>query len=129
MSAQSSTSAPVFAVQADKDQLLLDDTRLLGQILGETVREQDGETAFELIEAIRRLSVAFQRKADAQAGRDLDTLLKRLSPNETVSVIRAFSFFSHLANLAEDRHHVRRRAVHEAQEEDQQGSLPAASPR
>ncbi len=126
MSAQSSTPAPVLAIQADKDQQLLDDTRLLGQILGETVREQDGETAYELIEAIRRLSVAFQRNADAQAGRDLDTLLKRLSPNETVSVIRAFSFFSHLANLAEDRHHVRRRAVHEAQEEDHQGSLASS---
>ena len=67
--------------------------------------------------------VAFQRKADAAAGRDLDALLKRLSPGETVSVIRAFSYFSHLANLAEDRHHVRRRLVHEIRQEPQDGSL------
>ena len=113
----------------DQDEQLVGDTRLLGQILGETVREQDGENAFELIEAIRRLSVAFQRNADEQAGRDLDTLLKHLSPDETVSVIRAFSFFSHLANLAEDRHHVRRRAALEAERdeeaghEDEEGSL------
>jgi phosphoenolpyruvate carboxylase len=109
-----------------KEQPLLDDIRLLGQILGDTVREQEGEATFELIEAIRRLSVAFQRKADAEAGRSLDTLLSRLSTNETVSVIRAFSYFSHLANIAEDRHHIRRRAIHEAAGDHQDGSLAKA---
>jgi phosphoenolpyruvate carboxylase len=109
-----------------KEQPLLDDIRLLGQILGDTVREQEGEATFELIEAIRRLSVAFQRKADAEAGRSLDSLLSRLSTNETVSVIRAFSYFSHLANIAEDRHHIRRRAIHEAAGEHQDGSLAKA---
>jgi phosphoenolpyruvate carboxylase len=107
----------------NKDRPLQDDIRLLGQILGDTVREQDGENAFEIVEAIRRLSVAFQRKADEAAGRDLDTLLNRLSPGEAVSVIRAFSYFSHLANLAEDRHHVRRRVIHEIEDAPQDGSL------
>lgn len=107
----------------EKDRPLQEDIRLLGQILGDTVREQDGENAFEIVEAIRRLSVAFQRKSDEAAGRNLDTLLSRLSPAETVSVIRAFSYFSHLANLAEDRHHVRRRLVHEIEDEPQDGSL------
>ena len=69
MSAQSSTSAPVFAVQADKDQPLVDDIRLLGRILGDVIREQEGEAAFELVERIRQPRVAFRRKADAQAGR------------------------------------------------------------
>ncbi|WP_210215663.1 phosphoenolpyruvate carboxylase [Mongoliimonas terrestris] len=107
----------------EKDQPLYEDVRLLGQILGDIVREQEGEAAFELIEAIRRLSVAYQRKADADAGRDLDRLLTRLGPAETVTVIRAFTYFSHLANLAEDRHHLRRRAVHEARGEHTDGSL------
>jgi len=44
-------------------------------MLGDTIRDQDGERCFELVEAIRRLSVAYQRKADAEAGRDLDGLL------------------------------------------------------
>ncbi len=107
----------------EKDRPLQDDIRLLGQILGDTVREQDGENAFEIVEAIRRLSVAFQRKADEAAGRNLDTLLSRLSPAEAVSVIRAFSYFSHLANLAEDRHHVRRSLVHEVNGTPREGSL------
>jgi len=107
----------------EKDRPLQDDVRLLGQFLGDTVREQEGERAFEIVEAIRRFSVAFQRRADAAAGRDLDELLNRLSPAEAVTVIRAFSYFSHLANLAEDRHHVRRRLVHEVLQEPQDGSL------
>ena len=89
---------------------LYEDIRLLGQILGDTVREQEGETVFARIETIRRLSVAGQRKADPAAGRELDALLESLTPSETVSVIRAFAYFSHLANIAEDRHFLRRRA-------------------
>jgi phosphoenolpyruvate carboxylase len=107
----------------DKDRPLTDDVRLLGQILGDTVREHDGDAAFEKIETIRQLSVAFTRKADAQAGVKLDAILKSLSPAETVSVMRAFSYFSHLANIAEDRHHVRRRAVYEANDQHPDGSL------
>ncbi|HEV7914883.1 MAG TPA: phosphoenolpyruvate carboxylase, partial [Albitalea sp.] len=79
--------------------------------------------AFDLIERIRQLSVAYRLKSDAQAGRALDRQLKNLSGDQTVSVIRAFSYFSHLANIAEDRHHVRRRDHHERQGHLQEGSL------
>jgi phosphoenolpyruvate carboxylase len=108
---------------AAKNKPLVDDIRLLGCLLGDTIREQDGREAFELVERVRQLSVAYRLKADAQAGRALDRLLKNLSGDQTVSVIRAFSYFSHLANIAEDRHHVRRREVHEAKGEVQEGSL------
>jgi phosphoenolpyruvate carboxylase len=110
----------------DKDRPLFDDIRLLGGILGDIVREQDGDAVFEVVEEIRRLSVAYRRDADAEAGRRLDTLLERLSGPETVSVIRAFTYFSHLANLAEDRHHLRRRAVHRARGDHRDGSLDKA---
>ena len=83
-----------------KQRPLIEDVRLLGQLLGDTVREQEGEPIFELIESIRRLSVAFQRDANVEAGRDLESLLKRLSPNETLSVIRAWPFFqTNLSNM------------------------------
>jgi hypothetical protein len=75
---------------------------------------------------VRQLSVAYRLKADASAGRVLDRLLKNLSADQTVTVIRAFSYFSHLANIAEDRHHVRRRAVHERAGHLQEGSLALA---
>ena len=109
--------------RTDKDQPLIDDIRLLGRILGDVIREQEGQAAFELIEKIRQLSVAFRRHDDQSADKALKKLLKGLSGDQTVSVIRAFTYFSHLANLAEDRHHIRRRAVHERAGELQEGSL------
>ena len=108
---------------AEKNRPLVDDIRLLGRILGDVIREQEGKEAFELIERVRKLSVAYRLKSDAQAGRALDRLLKNLTSDQTVSVIRAFSYFSHLANIAEDRHHVRRRDHHERQGHLQEGSL------
>jgi phosphoenolpyruvate carboxylase len=111
---------------AAKNRPLVEDIRLLGRILGDVIREQEGKDVFELIERVRQLSVAYRLKADASAGRVLDRLLKNLSVDQTVSVIRAFSYFSHLANIAEDRHHVRRRRVHEGAGHQQDGSLPLA---
>ncbi|MFP8834450.1 phosphoenolpyruvate carboxylase [Hydrogenophaga sp. XSHU_21] len=108
----------------DKDRPLIEDIRLLGRILGDVIREQEGAAAYELIERIRQLSVAFRRDADRAADKALKKLLKSLSADQTVSVIRAFTYFSHLANLAEDRHHIRRRAVHERAGDLQIGSLP-----
>ncbi|MDP1780795.1 MAG: phosphoenolpyruvate carboxylase, partial [Hydrogenophaga sp.] len=109
--------------RADKDQPLIDDIRLLGRILGDVIREQEGQAAYDLIEQIRQLSVAFRRHDDQSADKALKKLLKGLSGDQTVSVIRAFTYFSHLANLAEDRHHIRRRAVHERAGDLQEGSL------
>ncbi|AOS78050.1 MULTISPECIES: phosphoenolpyruvate carboxylase [Hydrogenophaga] len=115
------------AARRDKDQPLILDIRLLGRILGDVIREQEGKVAFDLIERIRQLSVAFRRDDDRSADKALKKLLKSLSADQTVSVIRAFTYFSHLANLAEDRHHIRRRAVHErAGERSQTGSLALA---
>jgi phosphoenolpyruvate carboxylase len=110
----------------DKDRPLIEDIRLLGRILGDVIREQEGAAVYEIVEKVRKLSVAFRRHADAQAESDLKKLLKSLSNEQTVSVIRAFTYFSHLANLAEDRHHIRRRAIHERRGDVQDGSLDAA---
>ena len=111
------------ADSADKSLPLIRDIRLLGRLLGEVIREREGAEAFNLIERIRQLSVAFRLKRDATAGRALGRLLKTLSDAQTVSVIRAFSYFSHLANTAEDRHMVRRREHHERLGHVREGSL------
>ncbi|WP_296501537.1 phosphoenolpyruvate carboxylase [Rhodoferax sp.] len=110
----------------DNERPLVEDIRLLGRILGDVIREQEGVAAFELIEQIRKLSVAFRRDADHEADKALKKLLKGLSGDQTVSVIRAFTYFSHLANLAEDRHHIRRRAIHERAGDTQEGSIEVA---
>ncbi|MCB2000160.1 MAG: phosphoenolpyruvate carboxylase, partial [Rhodoferax sp.] len=110
----------------ENERPLVEDIRLLGRILGDVIRDQDGEAAFELIEQIRKLSVAFRRHADHDADRALKKLLNSLSGDQTVSVIRAFTYFSHLVNLAEDRHHIRRRAIHERAGNTQEGSIDVA---
>jgi phosphoenolpyruvate carboxylase len=106
-----------------KNAPLVQDIRWLGRLLGDVIREQEGREAFDRVERIRRLSVAGRIGKDAKATRELDRLLRSLSSDATVSVIRAFSYFSHLANLAEDRHHLRRRHHHERQGHLQPGSL------
>jgi len=108
---------------AQRNEPLLKDIRLLGRILGDVIREQEGKEAFDLIERIRQLAVAYRSKRDDNAGKALDKLLKNLSADQSVSVIRAFSYFSHLANLAEDRHQVR---LVNAQTKAMPGSLAAS---
>jgi phosphoenolpyruvate carboxylase len=101
------------AIEAeDKDLPLRGDIRLLGRILGDTIREQSGAAVFDIVESIRQSSVRFRRDEDATARRDLEATLNNLPPVDALLVIRAFGSFSHLANIAEDRHHNRRTRAH-----------------
>ncbi|MFC5430993.1 phosphoenolpyruvate carboxylase [Paraburkholderia denitrificans] len=103
----------------DKDQPLFEDIRFLGRLLGEVVREQEGDAVYDVVETIRQTAVRFRREDDNAAALTLDKQLRALSPEQTVSVVRAFSYFSHLANIAEDRHRNRRHRIH-----DLAGSAP-----
>jgi phosphoenolpyruvate carboxylase len=95
-----------------KDLPLRNDIRLLGRVLGDTVRDQEGEAVFGIVEHIRQTSIRFHREEDDAARRELEATLDRLSPEETLRIIRAYSYFSHLANIAEDQHHIRRARAH-----------------
>ncbi|WP_243383713.1 phosphoenolpyruvate carboxylase [Geothrix alkalitolerans] len=97
---------------SDKDLPLKEDIRTLGRLLGDTVREQEGEEVFQLIERIRQSSVRFRRTRESGTDDELKAILKRLSPSHAILVVRAFSYFSQLANLAEDQHHTRRSRAH-----------------
>src|SRR6516164_9508998 len=96
----------------DKDLPLRDDIRLLGRILGDTVRSQEGEPVFGIVEHIRRTSIRFHREEDEAARHELEAALDSLSHAQNIQIIRAFSYFSQLANIAEDQHHVRRTRAH-----------------
>ncbi len=96
----------------DKDQSLRDDIRRLGRILGDTVRQQHGEEVFSLIETVRQNSIRFRRDADHAAREELENTLDTLTNDQTTHLIRAFSYFSHLVNIAEDQHHIRRTRTH-----------------
>lgn len=103
----------------EKDEQLRQDIRLLGGMLGEIIQEQQGRSIFENIEQVRQLSVKYRRFEDVQAREQLETRLEKLSQDETISLIRAFSIFSMLSNIAEDCHLMRRTRQFELQ-----GSAP-----
>ncbi len=97
---------------ADKDRPLREDIRLLGRILGDTVREQEGEETFALVEQIRQASIRFHRNNEPSARRELEATLDSLSADQTLAIVRAYSYFSHLANIAQNQHHIRRHRAH-----------------
>ena len=97
---------------SSKDLPLREDVRLLGRILGETLREQEGEVSFQLIENVRRAAIRFRKTQDERDRVQLEQMLDALSPGETLVVVRAFSYFSQLSNIAEDLHHNRRHRAH-----------------
>lgn len=111
----------------EKDRPLWEDIRLLGRVLGDTVRAQEGEATFELVERIRQTSLRFHRDEDAAARGELQTTLDALSRESSLQIIRAFSYFSHLANIAEDQHRQRRSRAHaQALSEPREGTLARA---
>ena len=97
---------------ADKDAPLREDIRFLGNILGDTIRDQEGEAVFATVEEIRKTSVRFHREHDEREEKALESILAGLSSRQAALVVRSFSYFSHLANIAEDAHHARRNRAH-----------------
>ncbi len=92
----------------DADSALREDIRFLGRLLGETLRDDEGVELYQVVEDVRRLAVRFRRDGDPEASAELARRLDALDIEAAVSVVRAFSYFSHLANIAEDQHKNRR---------------------
>jgi phosphoenolpyruvate carboxylase len=105
---ETSTNRGEDVAALEADARLREDIRLLGRILGDTVRDQEGEAVFDLVERIRTTSIRFHRDDDKPARRELEGILDGMSTAETVRIVRAFSYFSHLANIAEDQNNIRR---------------------
>ena len=68
---------------------------------------QEGADVFDLVERIRQTSIRFHRDEDSAARSELEQILDGMSISETVRIVRAFSYFSHLANIAEDQNNIR----------------------
>jgi phosphoenolpyruvate carboxylase len=104
----------------EKEEQLREDRRLLGRLLGDVIAGQLGEATRERIENIRQTAVRFRRSladpalaAEAAAVKaELGWRLDALPIEETLHVVRAFSYFSQLLNIAEDAHQNRRRRAH-----------------
>ncbi|PSQ06628.1 phosphoenolpyruvate carboxylase [Halobacteriales archaeon QS_4_69_31] len=93
------------------------DVRELGTLLGEIIKEQSSEEAFELVEQIRTAAIDY-RRGDATDRAVVHETIERLSPAEEDVVARAFTMYFELINLAEERQRVR-----EIREGSQEGTL------
>jgi len=76
--------------------------RLLGKVLGNVIRGNNGEAMFQRIEQVRRTAVGLKRQTNNPDSKALSAALSALSADEAETVARAFTYFLHLANIAED---------------------------
>jgi len=107
--------APLPPGEGDRNKRLREDIHLLGDLLGETLRAQEGEELFEMVERVRALA----KSGRAGSAADFDRLAKLLAGRptaEALPVARAFAHFLNLANIAEQHHRVRRRREHQREE-------------
>ena len=102
-----------------------EDIRLLGSILGDTVREQNGDEVFDLVERARIASFKVRRSEIERA--EVAEMFAGIDIHQAIPIIRAFSHFALLANVAEDIHRERRRAIHVAAGDPPQDSSLAAT--
>ena len=99
---------------ADIDARLREDVHLLGELLGQTIRNQYGQAFLDKVELIRQGAKA-ARRGSAEGARQLAAALDGLGEDELLPVARAFNQFLNLANIAEQYHRIRRRGPKEPQ--------------
>ena len=92
----------------DKDQSLRDDVRSLGSMLGDLIKEQDGEELFELVENARVCAIR-RREGNEKPGEELGKVVENLDPDLALQLIRSFSTYFQMVNTAEKVHRIRRR--------------------
>ena len=120
-------SSVLEPIAVNKDQPLARDLDTLADVLASTIREQTGNAAADQINAIRDLAISYVEGRDPEAATTLARSLSALDLTSAMALVRAFSYFSHLSNIAEDLHHNRRRRVHKMQGSTaQRGSIAAA---
>lgn len=108
-----------------KDLPLSEDIHRLGDLLGETLKRLGGERLFALEEEVRALCKELRTEHSPTVEKKLKKLLRSLSLEEAIGVIRAFSVYFQLANIAEQYHRIRRKRWYELHTPDapQRGSL------
>lgn len=99
-------------MNADPHQPLRSDIRLLGRLLGETLKSQEGEALYETVEAVRAATKKAREEDATEALVALGAELESVAPDAALSVARAFAHFLTLANIAEQHHRIRRRRAY-----------------
>jgi phosphoenolpyruvate carboxylase len=115
----------------DPHKPLRDDVRLLGELLGETLRRDEGMTHFERVERVRALAKLTRTGTGDEDFESLADEMRSMPVDAALPVARSFAHFLNLANIAEQHHRVRRRREIEREPggRPQQASIEEALPR
>jgi phosphoenolpyruvate carboxylase len=109
---RSNDQQPVERKRRAAEAPLRADVHALGELLGETLRAQYGEPFFQQLEQVRKLARRLRQREEPRDRERLEKLLAELPLAEKTALVRAFSTFFMLANVAENHHRVRRRRQH-----------------
>ena len=101
------------------------DVRLLGDILGEIIRDSGGPGLLADVERLRH-AVIDARHGDRDAGDEIAALVASWSLEQAEQVARAFAVYFHLANLAEEHQRIRNLRERDTGQEPVRESLAAA---
>jgi phosphoenolpyruvate carboxylase len=95
------------------DKQLRSRVRLFGNILGKILQDHAGEKVFNAVEALRKGHISLRKSEDVRKRQRLAELIESLDPDTLAQVVRAFSIYFSLANIAEEafQHKQRRREV------------------
>ena len=96
---------------SEKDEPLRRDVGMLGALVGEVIREQCGDDLFELVESVRNRAIRRREDGSDDCGALADALAG-LSPDRARELVRAFSTYFQVVNLAEQVHRIRRGKAH-----------------
>ncbi|HLU11050.1 MAG TPA: phosphoenolpyruvate carboxylase, partial [Oceanobacillus sp.] len=94
------------ATSSDRSSALSADIKLLGNMLGVVIREQHGVEAFNLVERVRA-EAKERRSSNAHAAGDLQNIIDSLDTSSMQVLIKAFSNYFQLINIAEDQQRIR----------------------
>lgn len=108
-----------------KDAELREDVHMLGALVGEVIREQGGSALFEAVESDRQAAIA-RREGDAEGARLLAERTRDVPPAEARDLVRAFSTWFEMVNMAEKVHRIRRRRQYINEGKTQPGGIPEA---
>ena len=91
-----------------KDAELREDVHMLGALVGEVIREQGGDALFEAVEQDRQAAIA-RRDGSAEGARELASRTRDVPAAQARDLVRAFSLWFEMVNMAEKVHRIRRR--------------------
>ncbi|MBO1005312.1 phosphoenolpyruvate carboxylase [Pseudogracilibacillus auburnensis] len=106
--------------QLDHNVVLRNNVKKLGKMLGEILEYHGGIELFNKVETIREMTKSIRKEFDKETYDKLKEEIHHLEPPKRKQVIRAFSIYFHLINIAEQNHRIRRRRQYQLEDESKQ---------